>query len=201
MSILFEIQKIQRVENAEKIKVSSPKDIYNIPQIQEIKDAVQEHLIVITLNKKNIVSSIELIATGRVDSINIDVKDVIRPALIQASPNMIIVHNHPSGNTTPSKQDIEFSSRINELASMFNISLLDHVVVGEGYLSMKEMGHLEYRGYVEKEKISNATIDELKKQNADLIREINNKDKKISLLENKNNRNFKNINKDEELEM
>jgi DNA repair protein RadC len=74
MGVLFEIQKINRIEQAEKIKINCPKDIYNISQIQEIKDATQESLIVITLNKKNIVTSIELVAMGKADSINVDFK-------------------------------------------------------------------------------------------------------------------------------
>ena len=53
MSILFEIQTIKRIKNSEKIKIVSPKDVYNIKQIQDIKDATQENLIVITLNRKN----------------------------------------------------------------------------------------------------------------------------------------------------
>ncbi|MCX8075226.1 MAG: JAB domain-containing protein [Clostridia bacterium] len=201
MSVLFEIQKIQRLENAEKIKIATPKDIYNIPQIQEIKDATQEHLIVITLNTKNIITSIELIGVGRIDSINIDAKDVIRPALIQASSGIIIVHNHPSGDTTPSKQDIGFTARIEDMARLFNISLLDHIVVGDGYLSMKEMGSLEYKGSFEKEKFNNETIDELKKLNSSLVSEIESKDKKISMLEKQINKYKKQISKDEELEI
>lgn len=112
MSILFEIQTIKRIKNSEKIKIVSPKDVYNIKQIQDIKDATQENLIVITLNRKNIVTTIELVALGRANNINIDVKDIVRPAIIQASLGIILVHNHPSGDTKPSKQDIDFSIRI-----------------------------------------------------------------------------------------
>lgn len=200
MSILFEIQKIQRIENSEKIKISGPSNVYNIPHIQEIKDATQEHLIVMTLNKKNIVTTIELIAVGKTGSINIDLKDVIRPAIIQGSSGIIIVHNHPSGYVDPSKQDIEFSMRVSELSRLFNIELMDHIIVGQGYLSMREMGYFEKNNF-DKVKISNEAIDELKLENTRLINEINKQDEKILILENKIKKYSKKIFLDNEMEL
>jgi DNA repair protein RadC len=200
MSILFEIQTIKRIKNSEKIKIVSPKDVYNIKQIQDIKDATQENLIVITLNRKNIVTTIELVALGRANNINIDVKDIVRPAIIQASLGIILVHNHPSGDTKPSKQDIDFSIRIGELSSIFNIKLLDHIIVGEGYLSLKELGCLEYSGYKDMENITNGAIKELKNENSKLIEELNKKEKKISVLENQVKKYSKQIFLDNEIE-
>ena len=56
---------------------------------------------------------------------------------------IILIHNHPSGNLTPSKQDINFTKKIEEYASIFNIKLLDHLIFGKGeYVSLKEQGYI-----------------------------------------------------------
>lgn len=168
--ILYEKQKIVSTNNAQKIKITSPKDIYNLSQIKDIKDKIQENLIVIALNNKNIIDSIELVGVGSSKCIIIELSDVLRCALLRGSSKLIMVHNHPSGDSTPSKTDIEFINKLNSISKVIGINLLDHIIVGESNLSMREHNYIDE--YYDVAKAENETILELKQINSKLIKKI-----------------------------
>jgi len=174
--ILYESQKIVKTNIKEEFYIRSSQDVYNLPQIKEIKDKAQEHFIAITINSKNRVLSIELIGIGSTSSVPMDVSDVVRCALIRGANKLIVAHNHPSGDTTPSKQDILFTKRLNTVASLLNINLLDHIVVGDRqFCSMKEKDIM----YSELDLIEyTKTIKELTKTNIKL-------NEKVEKLQNK----------------
>ena len=113
--IIYESQRIVSTNNEEKIKITSPEDVEKLKQVIDIRDKVQEHFIVITLNNKSMVNSIELVGIGSSSSILINASDVIRCALLRGSASMILVHNHPSGDITPSKHDLYFTKRIKDV--------------------------------------------------------------------------------------
>lgn len=177
--VLYESQKIIATKNKEKIRITSPLDIEKIEQIQEIKNKVQEHFLVITLNNKNFVNSIELVGIGSTTSIPMDISDIIRCAVIRGSTAIIVAHNHPSGDSTPSRQDIYFTKRLNTVASYLNIRLLDHVIVGEKTLSMakEELIDMDSDFY----KLENSVINELKEENIKLQSKIEKFEKKESI--------------------
>lgn len=139
MDLLYESQKIVKTNIKENFYIKSTLDVYNLPQVQAIKDKAQEHFIAIALNTKNRVLSVELVGIGSTSSVPMDVSDVVRCAIIRGANKLIIAHNHPSGDTEPSKQDILFTKRLNTVASLLNITLLDHLVIGDRtFCSMKE---------------------------------------------------------------
>lgn len=119
-------------------KITCPENVYKLNEVQEIKDAVQEHLMYIGLDRGNHVRNIDILGIGNSDSTGVDVKYIIRNAIINANDKVILVHNHPSNNLEPSTQDKDFTKRVKELLNMFNIELTDHVIVTENsYESMK----------------------------------------------------------------
>ena len=82
-------------------------------------------------------------AIGTNDSINISFKEILSEPIKQMAHSIILVHNHPSGSLTPSKQDIIFTNKINEISNIFNIILLDHIIIANNkYISMKEKGYI-----------------------------------------------------------
>lgn len=174
--LLYETQRIVASNNDEKIKITKPQDIEKIHQVMALKDKVQEHFIVITLNCKNVVSSIELIGIGTTNCIPINPADVIRCAVLRGATSLMLVHNHPSGDTTPSREDIYLTKKINSIASYMNVKLLDHLVLGDNILSMAEQGLMERDSYFKE--LENSKINELLKENK-LLKD------KIALYESK----------------
>ena len=138
MSLVLDIQKkecgiIER-------KVNKPEDVFNLEEVQEIKDAIQEHFLFLGLDRVNNIRNISLLGIGTSSHIEIDVKYIVRTALVTASDRVILVHNHPSNSLEPSLQDKEISNVSNQLLKAFNIRLLDHIIVSENsYVSMESL--------------------------------------------------------------
>lgn len=135
MSISIEIQKKPKV--IEEIKLEKSDEVYDLEEVQEIKDAVQEHLLFIGLDRGNNIRNISLLGIGTSNEISIDSKYIVRTALITASDKVILVHNHPSNKLEPSNNDRHITNVTSKLLKAFNIELLDHIIVTENnYISM-----------------------------------------------------------------
>ena len=121
--------------------INKPEDVFNLEEVQEIKDAIQEHFLFIGLDRVNNVRNVSLLGIGTSSHIEIDIKYIVRTALITASDRVILVHNHPSNSLKPSSHDEEISNIANKLLKAFNVELLDHIIVGEN--SFTSMGELK----------------------------------------------------------
>ena len=100
-----------------------------------------ERVRVLYLNSKNMLIRDELLSEGSVDEAAVYVREVIRHALDYHATALILVHNHPSGDPSPSKQDIALTRQIAEAARHLNIQVHDHVIVGtKGHSSLRAMG-------------------------------------------------------------
>ena len=144
MSIELEIDKKPKKEIMKDIKVNNTNDIYELEEVQEIKDAIQEHLIFIGLDKSNNIRKISLLGVGSSCGILVDTKNIIRTALMSTSDRVILVHNHPSNSLKPSKEDIHITNITNKLLKIFNIELLDHIIVTEtSYISMNKTKNID----------------------------------------------------------
>lgn len=124
-------KRISKPINLKNIIIKSPKDVADL-FVEELKYEKREILKVLILNTKNVVQKIIDIAMGGTFSINIEPKDILIEAIKMEMPKIIIVHNHPSGDATPSTSDIEITKRIKMSADLLGIQLLDHIVIGEG---------------------------------------------------------------------
>ena len=117
--------------NYQKIKINRPEDIARL-LMEEMRLEKQEHVKLIILNNKNEIKKKKKIAQGGINSVNMSMREIlVEPIRIQA-PKMILIHNHPSGDSTPSKADIQITQRLFEVAQLFDIELLDHIVIGNG---------------------------------------------------------------------
>ncbi|MBE0414982.1 MAG: DNA repair protein RadC [Dehalococcoidia bacterium] len=124
----------------ERAVVRSPQDLANI-LMAEISLLDQEHLRVVLLNTKNQVISISEVYKGSVNTSLIRTSEVFREAVRENCPAIIVVHNHPSGDPTPSLEDIQVTERIVEAGKMLDIEVLDHLIIGEQrFVSLKERG-------------------------------------------------------------
>ena len=100
-----------------------------------------EHLRVIMLNTKSMVLGIADVYKGSVNSSQIRVAEVFRPALQRNAPSLVIAHNHPSGSASPSPDDIAVTRVLVQAGKLLNIDVIDHLVIGHGvWESLKEKG-------------------------------------------------------------
>lgn len=114
-----------------KIKIKSAKDVANL-LMPEMRYEKRENAKVILLNSKNIVQKIINISLGGANFACLEPKDVLSEAIKIGAPKIILVHNHPSGDSTPSKSDFALTERLYESAQIIGIDLLDHIVIGDG---------------------------------------------------------------------
>lgn len=106
--------------------------------MNELKLEKREIVKVIILNSQNVVIKIQNISHGGTNYANVDPKDLFAEAIKAGAPKIIMVHNHPSGNSKPSQQDIEFTERMEQASEILGIQLLDHIVIGYNeYTSIK----------------------------------------------------------------
>ncbi len=120
--------------------IGRPEDVLRLLG-PEMTPLAQEQLRVLLLDTKNRVMGQRIVYQGNVNSVAIRPAEVLRPAVVESAPHMVLVHNHPSGDPTPSAQDRAITVDLYWAAKMLEIDLLDHVVIGhEGFVSLKEEG-------------------------------------------------------------
>lgn len=121
--------------------VGRPADGYEIFK-EFLEDLDREAFVVLSLNTKNQPLSINTAHIGNINSSIISPACVMRVAILSNAASIMVAHNHPSGDTSPSEADIQVSKRLEEAAELMGIRLLDHLIIGdEAFLSMKEEGH------------------------------------------------------------
>lgn len=122
--------------NYKKIRIKTPDDMAKL-LIEELRFEKKEIAKIIILNNKNEILKIKDIALGGADFANVTIKEILSEVLKMKAPRIILAHNHPSGDPTPSKGDILFTDRLYGAAELVEVELLDHLVIGNGkYVSI-----------------------------------------------------------------
>ena len=119
--------------------INSPQDVANLLQA-EMATLEQEHLRVLLLNTRNQVLRTVEVYVGNVNSSIVRPSEVFRPAVRDNAPSIIVAHNHPSGDPTPSPEDVAITRDLVSAGKLLGIDLLDHLVIGSGgrYVSLNE---------------------------------------------------------------
>ena len=124
--------------NYRKIKIKKPEDAVNLV-MNDLRFEKKEIVKAIMIDNKNIVQKIIDVAVGGGNYSNIDIRYVLSETIKKNIPKIILAHNHPSGDPTPSLKDIEVTDRLRKAAKILNIELLDHIVIGNmNYVSIME---------------------------------------------------------------
>ncbi len=122
--------------------VKSPRDAADIV-MDELRYLQKEHFMVIFLNTKNRVIGKETLSVGSLNASIVHPREVFRSAIKRSSASIICAHNHPSGDPTPSSEDIEVTHRLSAAGELVGIELLDHLIVADRqFASMKELGFM-----------------------------------------------------------
>lgn len=130
-----------RIQQSTQVKFGKVSSSYQIAQnlIYELQDFQQEHLVCLYLNTKNEVIKQETVFKGSLNQSVAHPREIFRSAVKYSAARLILAHNHPSGNPTPSESDIHFTKRMQECGKMMGIEVLDHIIIGEQvYTSMRE---------------------------------------------------------------
>ena len=102
----------------------------------------EEYMYMLCLNTKLKLNGIFEVSHGNVNSSVVGTREVFQKALLGNAVSIILIHNHPSGDCTPSIQDIEVTKRLVEAGKIIGIDVLDHIIIGKNYCSLKEKGYL-----------------------------------------------------------
>jgi DNA repair protein RadC len=122
----------------ERMRIGSPDDVAQL-LMMEMHCLEQECLRTVLLNTKNHVLGAPTIYQGSINSTSLRVAELFREAVRQNAASMIVVHNHPSGDPTPSPEDVAVTRTLVEAGRLMDIEVLDHLVIGHGkYVSLKE---------------------------------------------------------------
>jgi DNA repair protein RadC len=127
-------------ENASKVTViKSPEDIFEyMADMQYLK---QEQFRIIMLNTKNKIIGDRIITQGTVSATLVSPREVFSPAVRNMATSIIVIHNHPSGDSIPSKEDIDVTNNIVEVGKIMSIPVIDHIIIGKDeFTSLKERG-------------------------------------------------------------
>ena len=131
-------KRISRPINNFNIQIKSPQDVANL-LINELKYEKREIVKVLMLNSKNNVLKIQDVAYGGTSFAVFEIKDVLKEAIKIGAPKIILVHNHPSGDPTPSKEDIKVTETLMQIGKIMAIPVVDHIIIGNNqYYSFYE---------------------------------------------------------------
>lgn len=122
-------------------KITSPEKVAEIAiNVLELHEQAEESFYILTLDVKNKINGIFEVSRGSLSSSIVHPREVFKRALLQNASGIILIHNHPSDDPTPSREDIDITNRLIEAGDLLGIRVLDHIVVGDenNYISFKE---------------------------------------------------------------
>ena len=121
--------------------MSSPEKVYKILKPLFLQD--RETFYLLSLNTKNGIIAIRTISIGSLNANVVHPREVFKAAILDSASSVIVAHNHPSGDPTPSREDLAITAKLVETGNIIGITLMDHVIIGDGrHYSLKESGSI-----------------------------------------------------------
>lgn len=122
-------------------KLNTPEQIANmLNSVFDLQNETEEYVYLLCFNTAMKLIGIFELSHGTINASICSTRDIFMKALLCNAKNIIIAHNHPSGDTTPSSEDIEVAKKIQEASLIMDISFCDSIIIGTGYCSLKEQG-------------------------------------------------------------
>ncbi|WP_143541857.1 RadC family protein [Salimicrobium salexigens] len=135
-------KRVYREKREEGYLIRSPEDGAEYV-MEEMKHLKQEHFVALFLDVKNRVLARRTVFVGSLNSSIVHPREVFKEAVKRSAASIVCVHNHPSGDPAPSREDIQVTKRIAECGKIIGIEMLDHLIIGDGtFISLKEKGYL-----------------------------------------------------------
>ena len=121
--------RMNKTSNYKKVQIKGPSDVSNL-LMNELRFEKREVVKVIIMNNKNIVLKIQDVAIGSENFANLNIKYILAETIKMNAPKIILVHNHPSGDPTPSQADIKVTEKLKQATNLLKIELVDHIIIG-----------------------------------------------------------------------
>ncbi|GKU81437.1 DNA repair protein RadC [Niallia sp. NCCP-28] len=145
IQLLASIELGRRVSNlvySDRYSIRSPEDAAKY-MMNDMRFLTQEHFVCLYLNTKNQVMHKQTVFIGSLNASIVHPREVYKEAFRRSAASIICLHNHPSGDPSPSREDIEVTKRLVESGKIIGIDLLDHIIIGENkFVSLKEKGYV-----------------------------------------------------------
>ena len=134
--------RISKQQRRDRVRIQSPRSVAEC-YMEEMRYLEKEHLKCVFLNAKNEILSDPYLTVGTVNASLVEPRDIYIEALKKKAVHLIILHNHPSGDPTPSQEDIQVTKKLVVAGNYIGVSLIDHIIIGDGcYISLKEQGYI-----------------------------------------------------------
>jgi len=139
----FELGKRQELEiELDDLDIKKPQDVVKAIRAR-IQDKAKEHFKLILLNTRNKIIGISTVSIGTLNTSLVHPREVFKDAIMHNAASVVLAHNHPSGDTEPSENDLTITKRLAEAGKILGIEVLDHIIVTKaGFFSFKEKGLL-----------------------------------------------------------
>ena len=138
-SVKIQLVKDGTIAASERPYISTPEDVAAIMR-PVIEVLAEERMYVMLLSTKNRVNAIQEVSVGSLNASVVHPREIFKAAILSNAAALILVHNHPSGDPTPSPEDVHLTKKLIEAGLLLDIPVLDHVIMGDRYKSLKEMG-------------------------------------------------------------
>jgi DNA repair protein RadC len=106
----------------------------------DLRQEAKEHFITLHLDGKNRIACLDRVSVGSLNQSIVHPRELFKTALLSSAAAILLIHNHPTGDPTPSSEDLEVTRRIKEAGDLLGIKVLDHIIIGDSYLSFAEQG-------------------------------------------------------------
>ncbi|WP_236634750.1 RadC family protein [Alteribacter lacisalsi] len=135
-------RRIHKFPTEERYAIRSPEDVANFV-MDDMRHLMQEHFVCLYLNTKNQVIYKQTVFIGSLNASIVHPREVFKEAFRYSAASIVCLHNHPSGDAAPSREDIDVTKRLVECGSVLGIEILDHVIIGDQqFVSLKEKGYV-----------------------------------------------------------
>lgn len=125
-------------------KMNGPEKIVKLArEYLRMQELPEEYMYMVCMNTKLDMTGVFEISHGNVNSSVVGTREVFQKALLANAVSVIFIHNHPSGDSTPSREDVKVTERLKEAGNILGVDVLDHIIIGRpGYTSLKEKGYI-----------------------------------------------------------
>lgn len=122
-------------------RITTSREVFEL--FSFLANETKEHFIALHLDSKNRILCLEQVSTGSLNASIVHPREVFKGVLLSSAAAVILLHNHPSGDPTPSREDLELTGRLKEAGELLGVRVLDHVIIGNGsYVSLADRGLL-----------------------------------------------------------
>lgn len=135
-------KRISKSKGIAQYKIDSPESIANI-YMEELRYLKKEIVKLLLIDTKGAIVGDVLLSKGSLNSSIVHPREVFKEAIMRSANKVIVIHNHPSGDPSPSEQDIQITNRLRDAGEIMGVELLDHIIIGDGeFNSLRRMGYL-----------------------------------------------------------